>query len=80
MKVISMFITTDSVMPMKLMSTRMATKRSDTTSAGGPPPSKSSEKYDAKPVASEPDAAKLAARKETVTRNVSGRLRKAFWT
>ncbi len=44
MNVIIMFITTDSVMPMKLMSTRIATKTSETISAGGPPPSNSCEK------------------------------------
>jgi hypothetical protein len=35
-KVISMFITTDSVMPMKLTTTRARTKSSDTSRAGGP--------------------------------------------
>ena len=35
-KVISMFITTDSVMPMKLTATSARTNSSDTSSAGGP--------------------------------------------
>ncbi len=78
MNVISMFITTDSVMPMKLITTRAATNTSDTSSAGGP--SHSSAKYEAKPVARDPVAAKLAERKETVTRKVSALLLKAFWT
>ena len=60
------------------MSTRTATKTSDTSSAGGPP--HSSPKYDAKPAASDPLAAKLAERNDTVTRKVSALLSKAFWT
>src|SRR4028118_305988 len=60
------------------MSTRTATKTSDTSSAGGPP--QSSAKYDEKPAASEPLAAKLAARNDTVTRKVSALLPNAFWT
>ena len=49
-----------------------------TSSAGGR--SQTSAKYDEKPVASDPEAAKLADRNEMVTRNVSGRLRKALLT
>src|SRR5687768_3898248 len=60
------------------MSTKTATKTSDTNRAGGP--AHSSPKYDAKPAASEPLAAKLAARNDTVTKNVSALLPNAFWT
>jgi len=63
-----------------LISTSAATKTSETSSAGGPPPSKSWPKYEANPAASEPDAAKLADRKDTVTRKVRALLPKAFWT
>ena len=46
------------------------------SSAGGT--SQTSAKYAEKPVASDPDAAKLADRNEMVTRNVSGLLRNAL--
>ena len=49
-----------------------------TSSAGGP--AHSSAKYDANPLASEPAAAKLADRNETVTRKVSVLLPKALLT
>ena len=49
-----------------------------TRSAGGP--GQSSAKYCANPVAKEPAAAKLAERKETVTRNVSTLLPNALLT
>ena len=49
-----------------------------TSSAGGP--AQSSAKYGANPLASEPAAAKLADRKDTVIRNVSALLPNALLT
>ena len=73
-----MLMTTDSVMPMKLTTTSTATNTSVTSSGGRP--AHSSAKYDAKPVASDPAAAKLAERNETVIRNVSALLPNALLT
>ena len=76
--VITMLTTTDSVIPMKLTTVSTAMKPSVITSAGDR--SQTSWKYDAKPFASEPAAAKLAESMQTVVRKVSGRLRNALLT
>ncbi len=77
-KVISMLTTTDWVMPMKLTTVRTARNASTTTSVGGE--GNSSAKYVAKPLASDPAAAKLAERNEIVTRNVRALLPNALLT
>lgn len=71
-------ITTDSVMPMKLTTTRTRRNSSDASSAGAP--SQSVAKQEANPVASELVAAKLADRNDTVTRKVRPVLPSAFLT
>ena len=76
--VITMLTTTDSVMPTKLTTASTAMNASVMTSAGER--SQTSWKYDAKPFASDPAAAKLAESMHTVARNVSGRLRDALFT
>ncbi len=77
-KAITMLMTTDSVMPMKLTMLRPRMNNRVTSSAGGP--SHSVAKYDEKPSASAPAAAKLADRKQTVIRNVSTLLPNALLT
>ena len=77
-KAITMLITTDSVMPMKL--TMLSTMMNSTVTSSGEGPFHRVAKYDAKPPASEPAAAKLADRNETVIRNVSTLLPKALLT
>ena len=76
---IAMLMTTDSVMPMKF-----TTDSSDDEHAGSPAgpggADQSSAKYCENPVASDPAAAKLADRKDTVIRNVSALLPKALLT
>jgi hypothetical protein len=75
---ITMLTTTDSVMPMKLTTDSTARKTSITSSVDGE--GHSSAKYAANPLASEPAAAKLADRNETVTRKVRALLPKALLT
>ena len=77
-KVISMLSTTDSVMPMKLTSASRTMNSTATSSDGGT--AQTCAKYAAKPVASEPAAAKLADSMHTVTRKVRKVLRNALLT
>ncbi len=77
-KAISMLITTDSVMPMKLTMLSTTMNARVTSSAGGP--SQRVAKYEEKPSASAPAAAKLEDRKEMVIRNVSTLLPNALLT
>ena len=77
-KVISMLVTTDSVMPMKLMIVSTSRKPRVISSSGGS--DQTSWKYAAKPEASDPEAAKLEERNEMVIRKVSGLLRNALLT
>ena len=73
-----MLITTDSVMPMKFTIESAAMNSRVTSRAGGA--AHSSAKYDANPDASDPAAAKLADRNDTVTRKVSVLLPNALLT
>jgi hypothetical protein len=77
-KVMSMLTTTDSVIPTKLTIVRTTMKDSVTSSAGTR--SKISPKYRAKPVASEPEAAKTADNEQMVIRKVRTGFRNALFT
>jgi hypothetical protein len=78
MKAMTMLMTTDSVIPMKLTMLRATMNSNVTRRAGGP--SHRVAKYDEKPSARAPAAAKLAERKQTVMRNVSTLLPNALLT